>query len=121
MNTLGLIASLRTVAPLLKTGGGLGSLVSLLGSLGSILLPPLGTAPVPAPPLLGGPHWGCLFMVWEGESVTRISCTAAGLGTDSDRPLAELCADPSRTEDLDLGGCVTLTRNLEPEAGEDQL
>ena len=57
----------------------------------------------------------------EGESVTRIGCTTAGLGTDSDQPPSDLHADPSCTEDLDLGGCVTLTRNLEPEAGEDKL
>ena len=60
-------------------------------------------------------------MVREGESVTRIGCAIAGLGTDLDQPLADLSADTSCTEDLDLGGCVTLTRNLEPEAGEDQL
>ena len=60
-------------------------------------------------------------MVWEDESVTQVGRAATGLGTDSDQPLANLCADPSCTEDLDLGGCVTLTRNLEPEAGEDQL
>ena len=60
-------------------------------------------------------------MVQEGVSVTRIGCPTAGLGTDSDWPLADLCSDPSRTEDLDLGGCVTLTRTLELEAGEDQL
>ena len=60
-------------------------------------------------------------MVREGGSVTQIGCAAAGLGTDSDWPLVDLCADPSCTEDLDLGGCVTLTRNLGPEAGEDQL
>ena len=60
-------------------------------------------------------------MVREGESVTRVGCATAGLGTDSDQPLADLYADPSCTEDLDLGGCVTLTRNLELEAGEDQL
>ena len=41
-------------------------------------------------------------MVWEDESVTRVGRAAAGLGTDSDRPLADLCAVPSRTEDLDL-------------------
>ena len=121
MNSLGLAASLGTVASFSRTGGGLRSLGNFLRSLGSILLPPLGTAPVPAPPLLGGPHWGCLFMVWEGESVTRIGCATAGLRTDSDRPLVDLCADPSCTEDLDLGGCVTLTRNLEPESSEDQL
>ena len=60
-------------------------------------------------------------MVREDESVTRVGRTAAGLGTHSDRPLADLCAVPSRTEDLDLGGCVTLTRSLEPEAGVGQL
>ena len=60
-------------------------------------------------------------MMREGESVTRIGCATAGLGTDSHRPLADLCADPSCPEDLDLGGCITLTRNFEPEAGEDQL
>ena len=60
-------------------------------------------------------------MVREDESVTRVGPATAGLGTDSDQPLADLCADPTRTEDLDLGGCVTLTRNLEPEASEDQL
>ena len=57
----------------------------------------------------------------EGESVTRVGRATAGLGTDSDQPLADLHADLTYTEDLDLGGCVTLTRNLEPEASEDQL
>ena len=60
-------------------------------------------------------------MVQEDESVTRVSHATASLGSDLDRPLADLCAVSSCTEDLDLGGCVTLTRNLEPEAGEDQL
>ena len=60
-------------------------------------------------------------MVREEESLTRAGCATAGLGTDSDRPLADLCAVPSCTEDLDLGVCVTLTRSLEPEAGVDQL
>ena len=60
-------------------------------------------------------------MVWEDESVTWVGRATAGLGTDSDRPLADLCADPSCTEDLDLGGCVILTRSLKPEASADQL
>ena len=60
-------------------------------------------------------------MVREDESVTRVGHATAGLGTDSDRPLADLCAVPSCTKDLDLGGCVILTRSLEPEVGEDQL
>ena len=41
--------------------------------------------------------------------------------TDSDRPLADMYPDPSCTEDLDLGGCVDLTRNLLPETVEDLL
>ena len=41
---------------LLPDGRGLRSLGNFLGSLGSILLPPLGAAPVLAPPLLGGPN-----------------------------------------------------------------
>ena len=60
-------------------------------------------------------------MVQEDESVTWFGRATAGLGTDLDRPLADLCAIPSRTEDLDLRGCVILTRSLEPEAGVDQL
>ena len=60
-------------------------------------------------------------MVQEDESVTQVGHATAGLGTDSDRPLADLCAVSSCTEDLDLGGCVVLTCSLEPEAGEDQL
>ena len=113
--------SLGTVASFSQTGGGLRSLGNFFGSLGSIFLPPLGIAPVLAPPLLGGPFWGCLFMVQEGESATRVGRATAGLGTNSDRPLADLHADPSCTEELDLGGCVVLTRNLEPEAGKGQL
>ena len=60
-------------------------------------------------------------MVRGDGSVTRVGCAIAGLGTDSDGPLADLCAVPSRTEDLDFGGCVTLTRSPEPEAGAGQL
>ena len=41
---------------LLSDWRGLRSLGNFLGSLGSILLPPLGIAPVPTPPLPGGPH-----------------------------------------------------------------
>ena len=60
-------------------------------------------------------------MVREDESVTRVGRAMTVLGTDPDRPLADLCAVPSSTEDLDLGGCVTLTRSLGSEAGKDQL
>ena len=60
-------------------------------------------------------------MVQEDESVTRVGGATAGLGTNSDWPLADLCAVPSCAKDLDLGVCVTLTRSLEPEAGVDQL
>ena len=60
-------------------------------------------------------------MVQEDESVTRVGGATAGLGTNSDWPLADLCAVPSCTEGLDLGGCVILTRSLEPKAGKDQL
>ena len=60
-------------------------------------------------------------MVPKDESVTRVGRAPTGLGSDSDQPLAYLCAIPSCTEDLELRGCVILTLSLEPEAGVDQL